>query len=182
MKTRHSFFHALCENPSDTFSSQEPGEQILLSLRAHPATLFVSLLASILLLAAPLAFVLPLAQLPLTTLQQTFIVIAWYAFVLSFVLNKLFVWYFNVGVITSRRIIDIDVYNILNSVSTATTLSKVEEVEQKSSGIFSAYFNYGNIYVQTAGENPNIEFMSVPDPSHVIQTINQLMEAHRNEQ
>ncbi len=178
MKTRHTFLHAFCEHPKDTFASQQPEEHILLSLRAHPATLFVSSIISILLLSAPILLAIPLAQVPISTQQQTFIIIAWYGFTLSYVLNKIFVWYFNIGIISDRRVIDIDVYNILNSVTNATTLEKIEEVEQKSAGFFSAYFNYGDITIQTAGENPNIEFMSIPHPSLVAQTLNKLMQEH----
>lgn len=180
METRHSFLHAFCEYPKDTFASQQPNEQILLSLRAHPATLFMSLIVLLILFIAPLLFVVPLAQVPISTQQQTFIIIAWYAFTLSYLLNKVFVWYFNIGIITNKRIVDIDVYNILNSVTNATTLGKIEEVEQKSKGFFSAYFNYGDVTVQTAGENPNIEFNNTPRPSHVIQTLNKLMQEHHD--
>lgn len=180
MQTRHTFMHAFSEYPKDSFASQQPDEQILLSLRAHPATLFMSFVISLLLLVAPVLFAIPLAQAPLSTQQQTFIIIAWYAFTLSYILNKIFVWYFNIGIITDKRIVDIDVYNIMNSVTNATTLGKIEEVEQGSSGFFSAHFNYGNVTVQTAGENPNIEFHNIPQPSLVAQTLNRLMHDHHD--
>ena len=58
---------------------------------------------------------------------------------------------------------------------TATTISKIEDVTSKVGGFFRSIFDYGNILVQTAGEEPNIEFLGVPHPSQIVKIINELM-------
>ena len=58
-----------------------------------------------------------------------------------------------------------------------TQFNKVEDVTSKSSGYIASLFNYGDIYIQTAGTNANLELVKVPKPVEVEDIINNLMEA-----
>ena len=40
---------------------------------------------------------------------------------------------------------------------------------------FCSFFDYGDAYVQTAAEMPNIEFVAVPHPAKVVETISDLL-------
>lgn len=113
-------------------------------------------------------------------MQQLFVILIWYAFIFLFALSNLISWYFNLGIVTTRKIIDVDVVNILNSQTTETLISRIEEVDNKNMGFLSSFFNYGNIFVQTAGEEQNIEFLNVPYPARIVHVINDLMEQQPN--
>jgi len=164
------------KKPALTFSFQEQHESVLLLLRAHPITQLPWIIGAGLLLALPLVFSGLINLLPLSNNQILIIIILWYAFCLGFILNRFYYWFFNMGIVTSVRIIDIDCYNLLDTESTSTVIEKIEELQKKSLGIFSTWFDYGSVFIQTAGEMPNIEFLNVPKPAQVVQIINGLME------
>ena len=84
-------------------------------------------------------------------------------------------WYFNVGIGTNHRVIDIDFHSLLYKEVTIALLEKVEDVTSKTSGFFSAIFNYGNVFLQTAGTEANIEFMNIPRPALIVKIVNQLV-------
>jgi hypothetical protein len=46
-------------------------------------------------------------------------------------------------------------------------LEDIESVKEKASGIFSSFFGYGDVFIKTAAETINIDFLSVPRPTHV---------------
>jgi hypothetical protein len=54
-------------------------------------------------------------------------------------------------------------------------INKIEDVTSKSGGFFSSVFDYGNVFVQTAGTEANVEFMNIPKPSEVVKIINSLL-------
>ena len=54
-------------------------------------------------------------------------------------------------------------------------LGKIEDITVKSGGYFESLFNYGSIFIQTAGTEANVEFIDVPYPSDAIQIINKLL-------
>lgn len=71
--------------------------------------------------------------------------------------------------------IDIDFINILNKKIAETRISKIEDVTQRSGGFLMAFFDYGNVIVQTAAMEQAFQFHLVPHPQKVVTIINQLM-------
>jgi membrane protein YdbS with pleckstrin-like domain len=169
----HEVLHSFCINPGVRFDTQGPNERVILILRAHPITqipwIFNTIFFIILLILgnifAPLIFNGP---------QIFFLNIFILAFIFAYVWFNFLSWFFNVGIITNERILDVDFINVLYKEVTATRLSKVEDVTAKSGGYIRSLFNYGNVFVQTAGEEVNIEFLNVPFPSRVVEIINEL--------
>lgn len=96
-------------------------------------------------------------------------------FLLSFIWFNFLNWYFNVGIVTSRRVVDIDFYSVLYKEITIARFDRIQDMTVKSGGYFEAFFNYGTIFVQTAGTEANIEFANVPRPAEVVQTIEKLL-------
>ena len=43
-------------------------------------------------------------------------------------------------------------------------------------GIFGLIFNYGDVVIQTAGTNPEIEFLKVPRPAQIAAVLHQIRE------
>lgn len=175
MPKNNSLFHSYCESPDCALSIQDKNETILLVLRAHPVTLVPKVVVIIIATIFPLILSPLFSLASLSATQLLFIIFFYYALVVSYTLTVLFFWYFNLGIITSQRIVDIDVINLLNTQVTATLIGRVEEVDNKTLGLLSAWFDYGNVFVQTAGNDPNVEFERVPRPTHVVALINNLM-------
>ena len=158
------------------FEGQDPNEKILLLLRAHPITnvpwIFLALILSI------FPFFLP-KLLPFTGLNLNLIPVA---FQLMFVImNYLLVtiiafegflnWYFNVTLITDGKIVDIDFAHLLYKAVNLAPLPKIEETDSVTAGILGTIFNFGNVKVQTAGENVAIEMKNVPFAASVADMI-----------
>ena len=160
--------------PKIKFETYEQGENIILLLRAHPITqiswIFYSIIIFVVLVAVN--FVTP----SFFTFDQIFILNCFgLAFLLSFVWMNILNWYFNVGIITNRRVIDIDFHGIIYKEVTVARLNKIEDITVKSGGYFASFFDYGNVFIQTAGTEANVEFENIPFPSQVTQNINQLL-------
>jgi len=97
------------------------------------------------------------------------------AVLLSYVWFNILNWFFNVGVVTNQRIVDIDFSSVIYKEVTETRLDKVEDITSKSGGYFESFFDYGDVFVQTAGKEAFIEFLNVPRPSDAVRIISELI-------
>lgn len=159
------------------FDGQEGGEKIILFLRPHVVTLIPPLLITIFLILVP--FLVP-AFLDLLNIDlanslnaaQTFLLtVFWYLVVAGYAFYKFIFWYFNVYLLTNERIVDFDFRGILQKEISYAELPQIEDVSPKIIGFFGTFFNYGNVFVQTAGTNPEFEFINVARPDLVAQEI-----------
>ncbi len=173
----HSNLHAFCVRPNVKFEAQTQDEEVLLVLRAHPITQLPWIINGVLLLLILLAiniFFLPFVSLGAN--QTFFANFLGVLFVASYIWFNFLNWFFNVGVITNERIVDLDFHYIIYKELTATGLDKVEDVTAKSGGYIASLFNFGDVHIQTAGTQVYIEFLKVPRPAEVAKIINQLVE------
>ncbi len=170
----HNLLHAFCIKPNDRFETQHSDEQVLLVLRAHPITqipwIINSLILLIVLIILNFFFINFLA--PAQIFFANFFVLA---FIFAYIWFNFLSWYFNVGIVSNQRVIDIDFHTVLYKEVSETMLTKVEDVTAKSGGFFASVFNFGNVFVQTAGTDINIEFFNVPKPAEVTKIINSLV-------
>jgi len=178
MAVVHKLLHSFSQVKDYEAEAKKNKERVLLVLRAHPITYSHYLLFGLILFFIPLLFGNYLSVFINSFNQQLFIVMFYYAVVYSLFLSWFYFWYFNIGVVTNRKIVDVDVNNLLNSITTATDILKVEEVEKRSLGIMGSLFDYGDIHVETAGETPSVEFLKTPKPAQVVKIINSNMRVH----
>lgn len=162
------------------FENQEEEEKIIFLLRAHWVTNVPWLFLGFLLALAPL-FLFPfLARFEiLPTLPVAYKILGpafWYLFTFGYLFLNFLIWYFNINLVTTERIIDVDFSNLIYKEVTATRIAKIQDVTYKVGGVIHQVFNYGDIFIQTAGTEVNIEFLKVPKPALVIQKIEELME------
>ena len=163
-----------------SFENQEQDETIVLLLRKHFITNLPWLFISVVLLLIPVTFfpfvvinnLIP--QLPIAFFRL--VAPVWYLFTGSYILVNFLMWYFTISIVTTERILDIDFINLLQKKVAETRLSKVEDVTQRTGGFFEAFFDYGNVIVQTAGTEPVFLFQSVPKPQQIVRIIHQLLE------
>jgi len=170
----HKLFHSFCLYPNVKFETQENKENVILVLRAHPITQIYWLLNSLFFI-----FILSLLNYFFPSFfnatQIFFLNVFAIVFILSYLWLNFLNWFFNVGVISNKRIIDIDFHGIIYKEVTATHLNKIEDITSKGGGYFQSFFDYGNVFIQTAGTEANIEFIDVPYPSQVATMINELI-------
>jgi membrane protein YdbS with pleckstrin-like domain len=166
-------FDAYVENPQNhRFEGQDVDEKILLLLRAHPVTNLSWVIPAILLFLAPLFIgaLTPLLNIDLSNIPSSlglvFLLIN-YLLVSVIIFEGFLHWYFNVYIITSKNVIDVDFHSVLFKNIDMAPLRNIEDTSSSMAGLLNSIFNYGNVIVQTAGSSKNIEFTSVPKPHQV---------------
>lgn len=175
-KTKHMFGHAFCIRPQDArFEFQSANEEILLIIRAHPITQLSWILNGLFLLILMMVLNLALGRF-LFANQIIIINIFGLAFVLGYYWFHILSYFFNVGIITNLRIVDVDFHAVIYKEVTEAKLNKVEDITAKTGGYIASLFNFGNVFIQTAGAELMIEFHNVPKPSQVVRLINNITE------
>jgi hypothetical protein len=172
----HNPFAAFVPQPDNIqFETQHAQEKVLLVLRQHPVVNLGWILITVLLLVAPILLVPMLPFFSFLPSKFTFFaMIAWYMFVLTYVIEQFLGWYYNIYVITDERVIDIDFYSLIYKEVSEAQIDKIEDITATTAGILGAIFNFGHIYIQTAGEQNRFDFLSVPQPAKVMKFLNEL--------
>lgn len=166
---------SFCQNPQGVnFETQESEEKVVLLLRKHPITNLGWISISILMTIAPLVlFFFPLLEF-LPTNFKFISILGWYLITIAFALQGFLTWFFNVYIVTDERVVDIDFYNLIYKEVSDANIDKIQDVTYKMGGGIRTLFNYGDVVIQTAGENPNFNFEAVPTPDKVASILQDL--------
>lgn len=178
LKHKHKvkFYTSLCINPEGvTFENQESDEEIVLLVRRDLITNVPWIVTALILISIPPLISLfndlftPFFQISATT--QLIAIIFYYLIVFGFILVEFTLWYFNVGIVTNKRIIDLDLSGILFKHVSETRLNLVEDVSYVKVGSIRTIFDYGDVLIQTAGTLANFEFLRAPEPARIVRII-----------
>lgn len=182
--SRERHFHHLasfCARPLGMhFQNQEEDEQILLFLRRHFITNIPWIFTVIILLILPFLIfpILNSFEFNLVNLPPSFmlvLLIFYYLLVFTFAFIEFITWFYNISIVTQKRVIDIDYSDLVYHDIAVTKLSLVEDVRYVQSGFIGSLFNFGNVFVQTAGESENFEFLRIPKPADAVNIIQNLI-------
>lgn len=112
---------------------------------------------------------------PIVTLAGIFVALfIWLFFFFSFIDYYLDTW-----VITNERIINIEQNGFFSRTISEQRLFRIQDVTSEVKGVAATIFKYGNVMIQTAGENQRFNFEEVPDPNGVRDTLIKLAEQDR---
>lgn len=178
-----NIFSSFSQNPKGvSFQTQKTDEVIILFLRSHFVTNISWIIFTVILVTLPLiiTLILPLFKIdflsyPIATRFTTVYVLFYYLMVSSYVFISFLHWFYNVFIVSSERVVDIDYSDIVIHNIAITNLNHIEDVNYTQSGFISTLFNYGNVFVQTAGNERNFEALSVPRPREATHIIGDLI-------
>jgi uncharacterized membrane protein YdbT with pleckstrin-like domain len=164
-----------------SFETQDEEEEVILFLRQHPIVNIKWIMIAVLMLTLPsvFSFFPPYANLP--TNFQFVMTMGWYMFVFGYTLAKFMGWFFNIYILTDERVVDIDFQNIFFRKISTAKIEEIQDVNIQSSGAFETFFGYGSVFIQTAAEVSQFEFMYVPNPDRVGKIINQMIDQEEQE-
>lgn len=169
------------------FPSQQDDEKIFIVVRQHWVVLFKKIIVWFIFAVALVAFRrFGLAYLPglfqgqFGVVTQLFLQIYTLFLILSLFLIWL-IYYLNVQIISDRRIVDIDQVGLFFHEVSELHISNIEDVTSDISGIFGTLFNYGDVFVQTAGNTERFEFSDVPHPGSINKILLDLYEQTRHQ-
>lgn len=94
-----------------------------------------------------------------------------YLSLLFFFLRAWMSFYLDVTIVTERRLIDIEQEGIFRRQIAEQSLVRVQDVSSRQHGFFQHFLNYGTLFIETAGEQPNFELHNIPRPNDVAKTI-----------
>lgn len=99
---------------------------------------------------------------------------AYYLFTLAVFLVAWIDYYLDTTIVTRRRLVDIHQNGLFNHRVSEQSLLRVQDVSVRIQGPFQTFFQFGSVYVETAGEAPNFMMRNLPHPHHVANIILEL--------
>ncbi|MDO8559742.1 MAG: PH domain-containing protein [bacterium] len=163
-----------------------PNEKIILLLRRHWLVLFGRELVWVVaaLLPIALAWLLPgdlqgLAENPLGYPLAVVGGSAYYLFLWLFALNAFVDYYLDVWIVTNERILNIEQHQLFSRIAAEQRLSRIQDVTAETRGVFATFLHFGDVHVQTAGEQTRFVFRQIPDSTAVARKIASLAEFRR---
>ncbi len=171
----HNKFSSFSVYPENVdFETREDNEKIVLLLRQHVIVNLKWILVTILMLMVP---VIARSLNVFNVIPINFgivINLSWYLITFAYALENFLSWYFNVYLVTTDRVIDVDFYSLIYKQVSDANLDKIQDVTYNMGGVARTIFNYGNVFVQTAAEVSEFEFLAVPNPDRVVKIIQEL--------
>ncbi len=161
-------------------------EKTTLVFRRHPLTLLPLILSMLLLFVLPLAvYAIIRAQypeamesvifLPLFALSaSTFFLMGW-----LFTFQLFIDWWLDMFILTDKRILDIEQKGLFGRVVSELRLYRAQDVTAEINGFWHSMFDYGTIFVQTAGEIERFKFEYISHPNLVAKMILEWAELDR---
>ncbi len=163
---------------------RKPGEKLITYVRPHWLYLVKSTLFTFVLLAIPVVlYLFVTVNLPSTLTNTTlyvsavFLITIYYLVVLQMYYNRFIDYHLDIWIVTTHRIIAIVQNNIFNRTVSEHLLNRIQDVSANQQGLLQTFFNYGDVSVQTAGEQGFFVFDDVPQPFEIARQINEL--AHK---
>lgn len=179
----YSFLKAMLQNPQGiSFSSQEADEQVKLVLHASVLTVlpWISFTTILVIVPITLAVFFPTINLDLSTFVQpqllAIIAIAYYLLVFGYAYLNYIIWFYNVSIISTKHVLDIEFSNISYKAVDIVTISEIADVSYNQSGFTQTFFNFGTVRVDPEAQDKSIYLEHVPHPSFVTDYILSLKE------
>lgn len=156
------------------FETQETRERVILLLRQHWFTQIQWVLIALIMLVLPWGLnYIPLIDF-LPDNYQLMAIVIWYLLIIAFVYEQFISWYFHVFIITDERVIDINFLNLLYKEVSEAKIDNIEDVTYTQGGVARAWFDFGDVAMQTAGEQRQFTIDAVPEPNRVVKILNEL--------
>lgn len=168
-----------------------PGEQVLKTVRKHWFFVALKMGSLGLLLLAPFLILAILSVVGeehsaiatfLTEQRSTinFIIVLWFLFVWYRLFHLWTDFYLDKWVITDRRIIDIEQKGFFVREVSNFRIDRIQDVTTSMNGLLETFLNFGDIKVQTAGDNGDFTIPDIPRPMDLKEFISRLQEASKH--
>ncbi len=166
---------------SSYYPGQQSKEEIVLFIRQHKfAYVKWAIILLSLLILPPIAFFLAVNNkiIELNSGNYDYFILiasAYLLFLLALFLTTWIEYYLNVAILTRTHLIHIRQSELFTRSVSEQSLLRVQDVSSTLKGFFSNLLKFGDVYVETAGEEPNFILTNVANPNAVAKVI---MEIH----
>lgn len=166
------------------FEGQQEDEKILQIIRRHWFNIFMQYVPVIFMVILLLAVAVTVAALFPDFFREYSLTIWFFESLLLLTIwiyaSLIFVdYYLDVWIITDRRVVNVEQKGLFLRDVSELRYRKIQDVTTEVNGFFPTMLNYGNVYVQTAGERPRFLFRNVPNPYDIKGTLMDLQKKER---
>jgi len=169
------------------FPGKHDQERVLFVYHRHwfdiLSHLFIPIFLSVVLVSLPVA--MPgLSRSVFPEDAAAFFVFLGSSFHLFLWLYLFLVWidvYFDVWIVTDERIVNVEQKDLFTRRTSELRFSRVQDVTSEVQGVIPSILNYGDVHVQTAGEQARFIFHNVPDPVAIKDLVMKLAQRGRRE-
>lgn len=174
-------FSTFVINPKELeFVNQKPNESIVIFVRRHFVTNVPWIALSIILCFIPVLLLFTLQNWNISSALfparfVLLIVVFYYMLIVGYILANFTSWFYNIGIVTSLRIIDINFVYLSQINVSATPVTEIEDVQFNQPGIFASMFDYGSIDARTVAGRDIFIFENIPHPSRCVDIISKLI-------
>lgn len=161
----------------------QPAEQVTLLCRRHWLYLYPRLAADLLAAALPVLIAAWLAR-RVGGRADAILALLSTAWVAGWGVRAYFHWYryhHDIWVITDQRLLDAFRRNWFHRQLASADLVDIEDVSVHRDGLLPTLFHYGDLRVQTAGEQSNFVLAGIPDPEHVLTVLDAVRDRARRD-
>ncbi|MFA6183929.1 MAG: PH domain-containing protein [Parcubacteria group bacterium] len=152
------------------FSGQHNGEIIIKIIRRHWFNIleqYFIVIGLLFLMLLSLQF-LPMfflgsTEMPVLIFAESFLAILIWIYIFIIWID----FYFDVWIITNERIVNIEQKDLFIRTISELRFDKIQDISIEIFGLIPTILNFGDIYVQTAGNTERFCFRNVPDPQKI---------------
>src|SRR5260221_13020178 len=135
-----------------SFADQTSDEEIILFLRRAFITNQSWIATTIILFVLPALIVILLNAVKfnvfiLPTHFPLLLFIFYYLLVIGYAFANFLTWFYNIGIVTGKRVLDISFTNITSINVAATGISDIKDVEYSQKSFSESFFNYGDVTI-----------------------------------
>jgi uncharacterized membrane protein YdbT with pleckstrin-like domain len=164
------------------FEGQRENETIVQVVRPYWVVLLPSILIGLFMALLPILFLVILSSTgsePFTGTARNVTVVVlpiWYLILSTWLFIRWLDYYLDVNIITSERLIDIDQIGLFTRHIAELEYANIQDVSSQTNGFIQTIFHFGNVEVQTAGEEENFTLDNVHEPSDIARKISECRE------
>lgn len=164
----------LVVNPSGVrFATQDTDEEVFVILRRAVITNFGWAMSAAFYALLPIILLAILTYFDLNvrdTFPRGYIWVPpllYYSALLTYILVKFNDWFFNLIIVTNKRLLFYSFSPLTTYRVSETYLENIQDVSQSTIGFFPSIFNYGDLLVQTASQRTKFVIKNIPRPTWV---------------
>lgn len=173
----------------DHLINKKPGEKIIFQMRSHWILFAAELLLLVVLGFLPLGLYVVFQgvwpSMLVGTISKPIMVLmtsAYYLMLWLFFITKFIDYYLDVYLVTTDRALDVSQKGMFSRTVSELDLARVQDVTSEVKGVLRSLMNFGNVYIQTAGEKERFIFEDVSHPDVIRKRLLELVEEDRKRQ
>src|SRR3989339_208136 len=161
--------------------NQKDNEKVLLFFRRHWITVVKIILLSLFIALIPIIFYLLFARgyayLEIPAFRAIYFLLnSIYAlFIILFAFTNFIDYYLDVWIVTNLRIINIEQKGLFAREMSEKDLGRMQDITSDVKGFLPTILNYGDVHIQTAGEEQRFVFKQIPNAEEVTRTISNIV-------